>query len=367
MSLTSSLHADLPVADSHLAAGMLELASGVDALYLSGRTVLPGALVERLEEGRRLAEAISGPVPFDFGTESFGLAPSAFGRYRYCLEHADARIGVSPSTHLPPIRIQPRSAYLHTVGPAAAATRFAHLLMADCGEVEMSVSRIDLYADFEGWNLRAEDRHRFSCRSTSIRTFEEGARLTGFEFGRRSTKTVSARIYDKTADITRTGADWWYDIWDRRPGCGVVHRVEFEWNRAGLAQFGLRRVDDTLAAVSDLWRYASNEWLVHRSPTLDTNQARWPVSPPWRCVQQAGIAGRTLGLVRMHELLRAGSLRLLTPALVGYLVGFAELSETKGIDDTMAALRRHLRRDEVDRKTAFAERVRLRRLEGGRR
>lgn len=68
--------------------------------------------------------------------------------------------------------------------------------------MQLSVSRIDIYADFEGWRLVADDRHRFSCRSASVRTFEDDGRLTGFEFGRRSTKTVSARIYDKMSPAT---------------------------------------------------------------------------------------------------------------------------------------------------------------------
>jgi sugar/nucleoside kinase (ribokinase family) len=66
------------VADSHLTPQIVELASGVDALYLSGRTILPGALLERLEHARRLAEATSCPVPLDLGDETFGLAPTAF-------------------------------------------------------------------------------------------------------------------------------------------------------------------------------------------------------------------------------------------------------------------------------------------------
>lgn len=111
------------VADSHLA-NLVELATGVDAIYLSGRAALPGTLLDDLDQSRQLAEAITAPVPFEFGDEVFALAASSFGRYRYCLEHADGRIGISPSTHLPPIRVQPRTTYLHTVGPAAAAARF---------------------------------------------------------------------------------------------------------------------------------------------------------------------------------------------------------------------------------------------------
>lgn len=205
MEVDQSPNSDPSVAYSHLAPQLIELASGVDALYLSGRTALPLAFLERLEEARALAELASLTIPFELGSESFAMAPHAFGRYRFCLEHPDGRIGISPSHQLPALRIQPRSGYLHAVGPAAAATRFQHVLEAECTEVFLSVSLIDLFVDVEGWDIGIEDRSRFVCRAGSVRTYEEENRFTGFEFGRRSTKTVCARIYDKTADVARTG------------------------------------------------------------------------------------------------------------------------------------------------------------------
>ena len=201
-----------------------------------------------------------------------------------------------------------------------------------------SVSRIDLYVDLEGWGVGIEDRIRFVCRAGSVRTYEEENQFTGFEFGRRSTKTVCARIYDKTADVARTGADWWFDVWQRDNGTGPVIRVELEFNREGLDQFGLSGIDETLAAVGDLWRYGTEEWLTHRSPTSDSNRARWPVSAPWTCVQKATLSQRAIGVERVSRQQRAGSLRRMTPALVGYLAAFAALHGTTGIDDTVANL-----------------------------
>lgn len=352
------------VAYSHLTATPVELASGVDALYLSGRTALPLPFLERLEEARALAELASAPIPFELCGEIFGMAPHAFGRYRFCLEHEHGRIGISPSQRLPAFRIQPRSGYLHAVGPAVAAHHFQRVLESECVEVFFSVSRIDLYVDIEGWGIGIEDRPNFVCRAGSVRTYEEENRFTGFEFGRRSTKTVCARIYDKTADITRTGADWWFDIWQRGEGTGPVIRVELEWNREGLHQFGLSGVDETLAAVGDLWRYGTEEWLTHRSPTSDGNRARWPVSIPWTSVQKATLAQHAIGAERVSQQQRAGSLRRMTPALVGYLVAFAALRGTTGIDDTVASLTRFLRYDEILRGKAFADRVRHRLLTG---
>jgi len=140
----------------------------------------------------------------------------------------------------------------------------------------------------------------------------------------------------------------------------AVIRVEFEWNREGLAQVGLTGVDETLAAAGSLWRYSTEEWLTHRSPTADSNRARWPVSPEWAQVQSASLAQHTIRAHRVQRTQRSGSLRRLAPAQVGYLVAFATLSGTTGIDETVPALARYLRYDEARRGIDFADRVRRR-------
>ena len=363
MDIPQPPESDPSVAYSHLALPLVELASGVDALYLSGRTALPppsSSDWRRLEHWlswlRRLSPSSSGA-----STSAWHPTPSAAIGSASSTPTAGSG---SPRPQLPAIRIQPRSGYLHAVGPAAAATRFQQILESECDEVFFSVSRIDLYVDVQGWDVGIEDRPLFVCRAGSVRTYEEENRFTGFEFGRRTTKTVCARIYDKTADVARTGADWWFDIWQLDKGSGPVIRVELEWNRQGLDQFGLSGVDETLAAVGDLWRYGTEEWLTHRSPTDDGNRARWPVSPPWTYVQKATLAHHAIGAERVSRQQRAGSLRRMTPALVGYLVAFAALRGTTGIDDTVSALTWFLRHDEILRGKAFADRIRQRLLDG---
>lgn len=143
-----------------------------------------------------------------------------------------------------------------------------------------------------------------------------------------------------------------------------MHRVEFEVNREGLGQFSLLGADETLRAVGDVWAYCTCQWLTHPSPIDDANRARWPFSPEWRCVQEARLTQHRIGAERISAGLRCGSLRKLTPGLTGYLVSFAALSGTSGIDDTVAAVGHHLRRDEAARGMSFSERVRMRRLQG---
>src|SRR5665213_3472502 len=137
---------------------LVELASGVDALYLSGRALLPGELLARLDAVRATAVEFDASVPFDFGGMAFALAPHAFGKHRFCLEHPYGRVGLTSSSKLPALRIQPRAEFLHGVGPRAAVEAFREVLEMECGPVVLLVSRLDLFADFQGWGLHGDQR-----------------------------------------------------------------------------------------------------------------------------------------------------------------------------------------------------------------
>jgi hypothetical protein len=349
-----------------LAAGgpLRELASGVDALYLSGRGTLSPAFIDRLVAARELAEAVHAPLPFQLGELSFGMAPHGWGHYRYLLSHETGRVGLSTSGHLPAVRVQPKAELLHAVGPANVVAGFQHLLAEHCEDLRFSVARVDLFSDWQGWALDEGHRERFSCRAASVRTYQERGAFCGFEFGSRSTKTFSARIYDKTAEVAQSGADWWPAVWGERYVAGeTVHRVEFEVGRKGLSEFGLDSPAQVLAAGADIWRYCTGDWLTYRLPTADENRSRWPLAPEWAQVQGADLASGHIGLQRATAGRRAGSLRRLFPGLAGYLAAFAAIVGTADIEDTLVALDAQLRNDEIARRVPFAERVSRRRAE----
>ena len=205
------------------------------------------------------------------------------------------------------------------------------------------------------------------CRADSKRTYENGGHCTGFDFGTRRGATVCARVYDKTTDITAKGSDWWYEIWGDRyePGTDVT-RVEIEFGRKALTEFGLDSPAQVLAATSGLWRYGTEEWLTHRAPNKDTNRARWPIARQWHVVQSGHVEPPHHSTSqRLRARGRAGSLRKLTPGLVGYMVGFAAIVGPTDIDDTVEALApSHRRTTRSPDAPAFAERVRRRRTEG---
>lgn len=347
--------------------GVRELASGVDALYLSGYGDLTQGFLNDLARSRELAEQVHDSLWFNLGAERVDVYPHGWGRYHYLLAGEAGSIGFSTGKHLPPVRVQPRSSRLHAIGPPATVALFQDLLAEHCEGLSFSVNRIDLYVDVQGFVLDASCRERFVCRANHVRIFEEQGCLQGIQLGMRSAKTFSARIYDKTADIARSGADWWHGIWgDAYDPALPVLRIEFEIGRKAITDFGLDAPDQVLAAVGDLWHYGTTEWLTYRSPSAG-ERTRWPIAPEWQQVQGATLAGQTLGLSRMRSARRAGSIRRLFPALAGYLAAFGAAVGTTDIEDTLVALDSQLRNDEIARHVSFAERIERRSQELSRR
>ncbi len=356
---------DQLVANTHLPeTGLRELASGVDALYLSGRAEMPKRFLARLEDCRTWAGEAKRPAPCEIGDLTFGIAPHGWGKYRFCLDHHMARIGFSTSRHLPTVRVQPRSEFLHAVGPAATMATLRETLEAELGQLRLWVNRVDLFADWQGWMLSLDDAHRFVCRAEARRTYEVSGSMTGFEFGSRKTKTLLGRLYDKTADVAAKDTGWWREVWGERYVHGLpVHRLEFEFARQGLVEFDLNTPDQVLGTAGDLWAYATGEWLTYRSLTTDQTRSRWPLAPEWHQVQQATLGHRAVGVERLRLARRSASIEKLLPGLTGYLASLGALIGTEGIEDTLGAIGHHLHTYEIVSHTAFADRVARRRLE----
>lgn len=345
------------------AAGLRELASGIDALYMSGRGEVSARLLSDLASARRAAEEANESVPFDLGGCVAAVEPRSFGRYRFRVATEHGLIGFTPLCSMPPLRIQPRSEHLHGVGSAASVQWFHDLASGFTRDLRLHASRVDVFSDWHGLVLRVEERDHFVGRAKRVDTHEDGGQLTGFEFGRRSTKTIAGRIYDKTVDIQRTGKHWWTDKWGSAydPSRAVM-RVEFEFGRQGLREYGVDTAADALDRAADLYLTAATEWLSQRVPTLDQTRSRWPVSEAWRIVQRPSFAEKAIGLDRIREQASAATLRRILPALVGYLALFAALTDADGLDDAAERLVAAIRDDEIVRGIAFDDRVGGRRL-----
>jgi hypothetical protein len=337
---------------------LAELASGIDALYLSGRANLPGELLGRLEVARGEADRAKSAVPFTLDGVDYQLKPHGWQKYGYCLDNAWGRVGFTISKYLPAIRVQPQTAYLHGSGTPAAVKWYRDYLERQCGVVLLSVNRLDLFADFQGWDVSGDMRHEFLCRAKSRITFEESDVFTGFNFGKRKTGTINARLYDKTRRVEENGEHFWKMIWGEKfdPTRSVL-RVEFELEGAALRQFGLSDPDEVLNAVGALWTYVTADWLTHRLPGPDQTKTRWPVSSQWRHVQRATMCEHSHGLNRMYLGKRRGGVAGIMSGLEGYLASFGAYAEASSLDDLLPHLRDALNQRERDTGVSFGQRV----------
>lgn len=334
------------------------LASGLDAFYLSGATVVRPFLLSVLE-ARRESAAKQGnvPVPLGHGPHGITVGWGSWDLYRFRLEHPNALIGITSSANLPAVRIQPRAEFLHAVGPRGVlewCEEFANLVLAS--PVTWQVSRVDLFVDVQGWDLQATDRRRFAARATARRTYEDGDDLTGLQWG--AGRAVLARIYDKTIEIKKDGKDWWPDVWGPAydPTQRVV-RVEFQVKRDALRDFGLDSPDQVLGQRGLLWKYLTVNWLSLRSLSGDSNISRRAIDPDWETVQAAQLDSTAIGA----ELVRAGSvsgeLRRMIPALVGYSTRVGAICGAATLSELLDVLHDVFVDDERNRGTSVEERL----------
>ena len=324
-------------------ARVVELTSGVDALYLSGRAALSADFLARLDALRRSADEHEGPVVAVLGGLEMQMQPRKWGLYRFCIDHHYARFGFSPKSGIPTVRVQPRAEFLHGAGVEEVVEWVRCLLESECGPLLLGVSRIDLFADFQGWTISGDDRHEFLCRADARNLFENAQEFNGLKIGKRESGTISARLYDKTIESTKSGTAYWKELWgDAYDPSLPVMRVEFELHREVLRQFGVSTPDEVLGATGSMWHYLTHEWLTHRIPTSDETKSRWPLSEPWQAVQRARIADGSIGIERAYGAKRAGLLANLMPSLVGQLANFGALTNSESLIDLIPNLERHL-------------------------
>jgi hypothetical protein len=305
------------------------------------------------------AEAVAAEhaVAFRFNGEDFELQPRSLRAYPYLLVFEGGRIGINPKGSMPPFRFQPLAEWLHGHGPALVAKWFEDLLMRQLGFVEVTVSRVDLFADFEGFAMVRDDLDRFVGRATARQYYEEDERWTGFAFGKRKTGTISARIYDKTEELRVHRNGYWAELWGRPIEGPPVTRVEFELNATALREFQLRTATEVLESVGSLWAWLTSNWLTLREPTGDETRSRWPITTPWQSVQRARLSEGAVDIERVRAASRRADLRWHAPRLVTSLATIAGLVGTEDLEATLAVLPLLVRGVEAESGRDFVARV----------
>ena len=227
------------------------LSSGIDSLYVSFSGEVDAGWLEELEVLKAKAQESGHPQSLKLSVERRALVhASGWGSYRYWLRCGDFDIFVGRGKTLPAVYARLSSSFIDEAGPNGALSELKTLVAVSLlTEVAEAVcSRVDVYADFQGWVPRPHDYERFVTRSrrntSHIAIHRDGRHFTGFTFGRDA---IVARLYDKTAEIAHTGKDWMREIWGARlDPSKPVWRMEFQLRREVLAECSLQKPDDVL-------------------------------------------------------------------------------------------------------------------------
>jgi hypothetical protein len=352
------------------------VASGVDSLYLSAYVALPKEQLEELERAKLSAQS-GNPVLVTFGGQEFAVAPSGAGpNHAYALVNKSMRLGVSRhlGDKVPQLKFQIASETLWARGLDASwllCQGIAETVHWGEGDPRILVSRVDLAADYEGvpfgsarveeFVSRARSKNRHKVENEAVEHWD-GRVISGFVLGRGD---LSARIYDKTREIKRSGKAWFRCVWDaalKRRGeaplqeGGSVWRVEVQLRREPVKTFrpedgGAENGDGPLSSVDSLpglravlaamWRYTVGGERDARdtkdgeaygwTPWLDwrkedrSQRAKRRTRDEWRVVQATRFEAQgPCPLVRVKSA-RATEEQLVA-GLAGYMASVAALS-----------------------------------------
>jgi len=308
------------------------LSSGIDSLYLSASGHLSDGLTLCLS---RMVEMAAGePVPFSFDGDAEAdmvLRLHGWRGYPYWISSPRFEVCIGASKPFPPVYVQLHSAYIHAVGVEAAVEDAGRLLLRHMLTKGFTtvVSRIDVYADEQGWEPVHDDFFHFVCRGVRRRLYEVpremhgmGRQLSGFTFGAGD---IVARVYDKTLETRARGVTWPALLWDGADAERSVWRVEFQYRRRALSSFGIRGVGDALRGRQDLWDYGMR-WLSLRRKGRHADRDRWHESQEWAVLRGAQLGSPRSYLVR-ERIHGADELRLVR-GLVGYATSLAALGST---------------------------------------
>ncbi len=164
-------------------AHLVELASGIDALYLSGRGEIAKSLLTRLAQGRAAAEELRCCCRSSSVEWSSPLLRMALGVIASAWFMRTGGSGWAPLRSCRP-SVSSRWPSSCTVSAPALHCRGSASCSKPSAKRWCSVSAASTCsATSKDWGLLGEDRHRFVCRARRCRTNEDAGVLTGFEFG----------------------------------------------------------------------------------------------------------------------------------------------------------------------------------------
>jgi hypothetical protein len=352
--------------------GLRPVGHGLDSVYLTGRLPVPDRLLARLAKTReRLRESASDSVtPVRIAGSSFALSPKG-SEHQFFASNEDLRLGLAPfsKSSRPNVQLVLSSALLWTHGGADAlahALEFVRRLIGSGRAPVLLVSRLDLACDVQEVRFPPPDDPRWVTRARHSARYDEGATMTGMQFGR---DRILVRIYDKSTEVRKSRKLWLWELWLENGASDTlpVWRVEVQLRREALLRYGV----DSIAAPAHLlgrlnvvWRDVLENWLTLRTGERVTRWDRAALAPAWRALAAIEFAkGRA---AKAREPLRLFDRWDHVRQIRGHLASICAHEGIERIDDGLESLGRDLRELERMEPGEFRERLLARRAKRSR-
>jgi len=331
------------------------LASGLDTIVLSLSLKIPAELLAELKEAKekiQLGKDMSALwQPGQTKLFSWELSRSGRNLFPYVLRQGDITLSLSnrPSdSPIPNGQLSIGSLSSNNNPSDLLAMIKKWCLLYGIIFVKETVSRVDLYADFE---VAIQKQHlssqsRIVTRACKIANYFSNRKLSGVQVG---TSSIVLRCYDKLLEMQEkqatTKQEFFTTLWGRSPD--HVTRVEYQLRREALHDFFRHSCTfaELTAKIPDLWAYLTSEWFRLASRPVDRenrHQDREPVSPFWFAVQCAfnlfspvAIRIKRLKVFNVQALIRqAGCIMVTIAAGLGF--AYEDLPDIyRAMDDTI--------------------------------
>lgn len=328
--------------------GYRGLRIGVDSLYLSFNGNLLPAIEHELATRKYAAQQRNpedqAQAQWTVGKHVFEVSDKGRQGYAYILRDNAYQIALraGDSGRLPVAYVQV-SAELLAHQPPEAVVDELRKIIEELAESDLAavVSRIDLYADFQtATDIGALSREAWITQATGIDTYARRGKFTGWVFGAGG--IVSARLYDKTAEIEQKSHKFFFhDLWRRSgwDGQSTVWRLELQFRREVLSQFRIWGFDQIKDRFGGLWLYVLTSWLRLVVPDAsDSNRARWPLHSLWAKLSEIRWRLDDVPLTRSYTPARVPALDRLYRMFTALLTSFMAVRGIKIYGEGVIAL-----------------------------
>jgi len=276
------------------------LVSGLDTIVLSLSLKIPESLLVELKEAKekiQLGQDMAGLWhPGQTELFSWELSRTGLKLFPYVLRQGDITLCLSSraaDSAIPNGQLSIGSLSSNNNPADLLAMIKKWCLLYGISFVKETVSRVDLYADFEVpiQKQHLSSQSRIVTRACKIANYFSNRKLSGVQVG---TSAIVLRCYDKLLEMQEkqatTKQEFFTVLWGRAPE--HVTRVEYQLRREALYDFFRHSCTfaELTAKIPDLWAYLTSDWFRLAARSVDRknrNQSREPVSPFWFAVQCA--------------------------------------------------------------------------------